>query len=192
LSDLVVLPTRFAIGTAVIGALLALAVLGPGMAIADGPRTPYVVARGKSLYGVPWRIRMGEEPSYGKGLPRYANLYFSLGRPSEENEAGLYSSFPLPISRAFTFHATSGSDIDAFPESDSCGVASRRTAKLVATMSEGPPLTFETQLAPTSLSNRFHWLRRLRFFDQFYPAGIEPTEISAYDQAGQLLDRQPA
>ena len=176
---------------AVVGALLVSAFLCPGTTIADGPRTPYVVARGKSLYGVPWRIRMGEEPSYGRG-PRYANLYFSLGNPSERNEAGLYSSFPLPISHAFTFHATSGSDIDSFPESDSCGFAARRVAKLVATMSEGPPLTFETQLAPTALSNRFHWLRGVRFFDQFYPAGIEPTEISAYDRAGRLLVRQPA
>lgn len=151
-----------------------------------------MVAKGKSLYGVPWRIRMGEEPSYGKGLPRYANLYFSLGRPNERNEAGLYSSFPLPISHAFVFDATSGSDIDAFPESDICGFASRRAAKLVATMSEGPPLTFETELAPTALSKRFHWLRGVRFFDQFYAAEIEPTEISAYDRAGRLLDRQPA
>lgn len=182
--------TRLAIATAAIGATLALAFLGPGTAIANGPRTPYVVARGKSLYGVPWRIRMGEEPSFGEGLPRYANLYFSLGRPSEKNEAGLFSSFPLPIPRAFTFNATSGSDIDSFPESDSCGFASRRAAKLVATMSEGPPLTFETQLAPTALSKRFHWLRGVRFFDQFYSAGIEPTEISAYDRTGRLLDRQ--
>ncbi len=174
-------------------ALLALVLFGgPGTAAADGPKTPYVVAKGKSLYGVPWRIRMGEEPSYGRGLPRYANLYFSLGRPSEKNEAGLYSSFPLPLSPAFVFHATSGSDIDSFPESDSCGFASRRAVKLIATMSDGTSLTFETQLAPTALSNRFHWLRRVRFFDQFYPAGVEPTEISAYDRGGRLLDRQPA
>lgn len=180
------------VGVSVAGALLTLILFGSGTAAADGPKTPYVVAQGESLYGVPWRIRMGEEPSYGKGLQRYANLYFSLGKPSEKNEAGLFSSFPLPISRAFVFHATSGSDIDSFPESDSCGFASRRASKLVATMSEGPPLTFKTQLAPSALSNRFHWLRRVRFFDQFYPAGVEPTEISAYDRAGRLLDRQPA
>lgn len=179
-------------GIAATGVLLALALFGSGTATADGPRTPYVVAKGKSLYGVPWRIRMGEEPAYGKGLPRYANLYFSLGRPGERNEAGSFSSFPLPIPRAFTVHATSGSEIDSFPESDTSGFANRRAVRLVATMNEGPPLTFETQLAPTSLSNRFHWLRRVRFFDQFYPAGIKPTEISAYDRAGRLLDRQPA
>ena len=172
-------------------ALLALTLIGPALAAADGPRTPFVVARGKSLYGVPWRIKMGEEPSYGKGLPRYANLIFSIGTPNERNE-GYGSSFPLPVPRAFTFSANSGSEVDAFPEADTSGFASRRVVKLVATMSDGPPLTFETQLAPTALSNRFHWLRRVRFFDQFYPAEIEPTEISAYDRAGRLLDRQPA
>jgi hypothetical protein len=176
---------------AAVGAFFVSAALGPETAIADGPLTPYVVARGKSLYGVPWRIRMGEEPSHGKGLPRYANLIFSIGSPSERNE-GYGSSFPLPIPRAFTLHANSGSDIDAFPESDTSGFAGCRVVKLVATMSEGSPLTFETQLPPTALSNRFHWLRRIRFFDQFYPAGIEPTEISAYDRAGRLLDRRPA
>jgi hypothetical protein len=174
------------------GALLALALLGSGVAAADGPHTPYVVARGKSLYGLPWRIKMGEEPSYGKGLPRYANLYFSLGKPAERNEAGSYSSFPLPLPHAFVFHASSGSDIDQFPESNTSGYASRRASKLVATMSEGPPLTLETQLAPAALCKRFHWLRSVRFFDQYYPAEIEPTEISAYDRAGRLLDRQPA
>jgi hypothetical protein len=173
-------------------ALLALTLIGPGTAAADGPRTPYVVAHGKSLYGVPWRIRMGEEPSYGKGLPRYADLLFSIGKRDESNDAGYFSSFPLPFPKAFTFHATSGSGLDAFPESDTSGFAGRRVAKLIATMNEGPPLTFETQLAPASLSKHFHWLRRIRFFDQFYPAEMEPTEISAYTRAGRLLDRQPA
>jgi hypothetical protein len=158
------------------GAFLALALVAPQTAAADGPRTPYVVAHGKSLYGVPWRIRMGEEPSSGKGQRRYVTLGFSIGRPSERNEAGHFSSFPLLIFRAFVLDATSGSQIDSFPEADTSGFVSRRAVKLVATMSEGPPLTFETQL---------------RFFDQFYAEGIEPTELSAYDRAGRLLGRQP-
>lgn len=134
---------------------------------------------------------MGEEPSAGRNLPRYAILFFSIGKPDEYNESGYFSGLPLPIPKAFVFHANSGSEIDSFPESDTSGFANRRAVKLVATMSEGPPLTFETSLPPIGLCNRFHWLRRLRFFDQFYPAGIEPTEISAYDRAGRLLERQP-
>jgi len=135
---------------------------------------------------------MGEEPPHGKERPGFADLFFSIGKRGESNGDGYYSSFPLPFPRAFAFHVILGSDLDAFPESDASGFAGRRVAKIVATMSEGPPLTFQTQPAPASLSRRFHWLRRILFFDQFYPAEIEPTEISAYDQAGRLLDRQPA
>jgi len=176
---------------AVAGAFLAVALIASQKAAADGPRTPHVVAHGKSLYGVPWRIRMGEETSAGKGPRRYATLFFSIGRPGELNEAGYFSTFPLLIFRGFVLHATSGSQIDSFPEADTSGYVSRRAVKLVATMSEGPPLELETQLAPAALRKRFPWLRAVRFFDQFYPDGIEPTALSAYDRAGQLLERQP-
>jgi hypothetical protein len=173
-----------------------LALLLPAVATADGPRTPFVVAHGKSLYGVAWRIRMGEETHRlvtpeGRLGPkiREATLWFSIGDPPESG-AGYFSSFSLPIPRGFVFHANQGSDVDDFPESDTSGFANRRVAKLVATMSDGSSLTFETQVPPKRLSNRHHWLRRLRFFDQFYPADIEPTSISAYDRAGELLERQ--
>lgn len=46
---------------------------------ADGPKTPFVVARGHSLHGVPWRIRFGEEP----GRPDYATFLFSIGDAAE-------------------------------------------------------------------------------------------------------------
>jgi hypothetical protein len=134
---------------------------------------------------------MGEEPSAHATL-RYATIFFSIGKPGEFNESGYFSSLPLPIPKTFAFHATSGSDVDAFPEADTSGFANRRAVRLVAKMSEGPLLTFETSLPPAALCKRFHWLRRLRFFDQYYPAGMEPLEISAYDRAGHLLDRQPA
>lgn len=176
---------------------VAFALVLPAAANADGPRTPFVVAHGKSLFGVAWRIRMGEETGRlvkpdGTSGPRVqtATLWFSIGDPAE-NDAGYFSSFPLPIPRTFAFHANKGSEIDRFPESDTSGFANRRVAKLVATMSDGSTLDFETQLPPKRLSDRHHWLRRLRFFDQFYPAGIEPTSIAAYDRTGNLLERQP-
>lgn len=176
---------------------IAFALVLPAAASADGPHTPFVVARGKSLYGEPWRIRMGEETgrlvkpdgTYG-GKIQWATLWFSIGNPAQ-NEAGYFSSFPLPIPRTFVFHGIKGGDFDEFPESDTSGMANRRVAKLVATMSDSTTLEFETQLPPKRLSDRHHWLRRVRFFDQFYPAGIEPTSIAAYDRAGKLLERQP-
>jgi hypothetical protein len=186
------------IGRRAIAALVgALALLLPATTSADGPRTPFVVAHGKSLFGVPWRVRMGEETHRlvtPKGKPgpkvRGATHWFSIGGPSESG-AGYFSSFSLPIPRSFVFDANQGSDVDDFPESDTSGFANRRVARLVATMSDGSTLTFETQLPPERLSDRHHWLRRLRFFDQFYPAEIDPVSIAAYDRAGELLERQP-
>jgi hypothetical protein len=177
---------------------IALALALPAAAGADGPRTPFVVAHGKSLYGVAWRIRMGEESgrlikpdgTSGPEIQR-ATLWFSIGDPAE-NDAGYFSSFSLPIPPAFIFDANKGSEVDEFPESDTSGYANRRVAELVATMSDGSALTFETRLPPKRLSDRHHWLRRLRFFDQFYPAGLEPTSIAAYDRTGKLLERQPS
>ena len=174
-----------------------LALLLAAMAGADRPRTPFVVAHGKSLYGVAWRIRMGEEAVRSirpNGSPgprvRQATLWFSIGDP-HESEAGYFSTFPLPVPRTFVFHANKGSDVDEFPESDTSGYANRRVASLVATMGDGSSLAFTTQLPPKRLSDRHRWLGRLRFFDQFYPAGVEPTSIAAYDRAGKLLERQP-
>ena len=168
----------------------------PAAASGDGPRTPFVVAHGKSLYGVAWRIRMGEETTSSlkpDGTPgpkvNSATLWFSIGNPAE-SEAGYFSSFPLPLPRAFVFHATEGSEIDDFPESDTSGFANRRVAKLVATMSDGSTLAIETQLPPQRLSDRHHWLRRVRLFDQFYSADIEPLAMTAYGRDGRMLSRQ--
>jgi hypothetical protein len=44
-------------------------------------------------------------------------------------------------------------------------------------MSVGPPIEIETQRPPASLGKRFPWLRGLVFFDQFYPADVEPAAI---------------
>lgn len=175
---------------------IALLMVVPAAASGDGPRTPFVVAHGKSLYGVAWRVRMGEETFRAvkpDGTPgpkvKQATLWFSIGDPAE-SEAGYFSSFTLPVPGEFVFTATQGSDIDEFPESDTSGFANRRVARLTATMSDGSTLDIETQLPPKRLSDRHHWLRRVRFFDQFYPADLEPTSITAFDRAGRLLERQ--
>jgi hypothetical protein len=58
-------------------------------------------------------------------------------------------------------------------------------------MNDGSSLEIETQKAPAGLRERFPWLRGLVFFDQFYPADVEPESISAYGRDGRLLSRQP-
>jgi hypothetical protein len=135
---------------------------------------------------------MKEELPYRKGVTRSASLQFSIGEPGETSGAGYFAGFPLPVPRRIVFSASLGNEIDAYPEGDVSGFAARRVAKLVAKMSDGSRLVIETQTAPIRLTERFHWLGGLRFFDQFYPANIEPLTISAYGRSGRLLKRSPA
>jgi hypothetical protein len=175
-----------------LAALLTAALLLVSVASAGRRSNSVVVARGHSLHGVPWRIRMKEEPPYMKGTPRSATLEFTIGKPDEYSEAGYFSGFSLPVPRSPVFSAIPGSEFDSYPEGDVSGYAARRVAKLVAKMSDGSRLVIEIQTAPTRLTERFHWLGGLRFFDQFYSASIEPIEILAYGHGGRLLERSPA
>jgi hypothetical protein len=172
-------------------ALLLVALLAPAAARATGPTPWQVVARGESLYGVPWRIEAREEPSSGKGLPRSITIWFSIGRADESGEAGYFSSSPLPLPRAFFLAANSGSDVDSFPEADTSGYASRRAAGLVAVMSDGSRLPIPTAVAPAGLRRHFPWLRGLQFFDLYYAADVEPVKIVAYGRGGRAIARQP-
>ena len=97
----------------------------------------------------------------------------------------------LPIPPAFVVHAVSGDGVYPELEGDVSGFARPRAVRLVVKMSAGPPIEIKTQRPPTSLRNRFPWLRGLVFFDQFYPADVEPVAIAAYGRDGRLLSRQP-
>lgn len=163
----------------------------PGTASActcDGPSAPYVVARGKSLYGIPWRIKTGEEKA---GNRRQATFWFSVGTPEQPNDAGYFSTLGLPISRSFILTANSGSGIDPQKEGDVSGIASRRATSLTATMSHGPPLEIHIQVASETLRERYPWLRGLEFFDQYFPADNEVMRVTAYDRSGHVLQVVP-
>jgi hypothetical protein len=155
---------------------------------ADGPRTPFVVARGHSLHGVPWQVRFGEE----RGHPDRATFLFSIGDAAERrhNESGFYSSIPLPLPPAFPFAATFGSGLDRFPEADMSGTTGPRVASLVLKMADGSNYEAELLRAPERLLGRFPALARFRFFDLFFPESAEPVLISAYARGGVLLKRE--
>jgi hypothetical protein len=180
-------------------AFLAIAIAGLALfsapagssACACGPSARFVVAKGTSPNGAPWRIKADEEKGT-RFSPRNALLEFSTGSPDEYNGAGYFSSFGLPIPRGFVFHANSGSGVYPELEGDVSGYARPRAVRLVAKMSAGPPIEIETQRAPERLRERFPWLRGLVFFDQFYAAEIEPVAITAYGRDGRVLSRQPA
>lgn len=179
--------------TGVIAAALAVALLPLDQIDARacacaGPATPYLVARGKSLYGIPWRIRAGEETF---GDIRQATFHFSVGTPSEPNDAGYFSTLRLPIDRRFVITGVPGSGTDPELEGDISGIASRRATRLVATMSKGPQLEIETQIAPLGLRKRHPWLRGLEFFDQWYPSEMEVKRVTAYGRSGRVLGSLP-
>lgn len=116
---------------------------------------------------------------------------FISGDPDERNGFGYSSGMSLPIPHAFIFHATSGDGVYPELEGDVSGIARPRAVRLVAKMSDGSRIEIETQRPPTKLRQRFPWLRGLTFFDQFYPADVEPLAITAYGRDGRLLSRQP-
>ncbi|HEX8689118.1 MAG TPA: hypothetical protein VF729_02620 [Solirubrobacterales bacterium] len=157
-------------------------------ACACGEPGGIVVAKGQSLYGVPWRIRAKLERS-NVFDSRAVEVHFSIGRKGDYSSAGYFSRLPLPLPPAFVFKATAGEEITDFPESDITGIAKRRVAWLMVEMGDGDSLTVRPTLAAPELLKRFPWLRGLRFFDAFFPAGQEPRTITAFDHDGQVLDQ---
>ena len=55
-------------------------------------------------------------------------------------------------------------------------------------MSDGSHLEIRPHAARPVLRDRFPWLRRLRFYDSFYPA-IRPLSVSALDLRGVVVAR---
>jgi hypothetical protein len=175
----------------VVTVISAAVALPAGEAVADGPRTPFVVARGHTLFGAPWRVRFGEERAPGPG-PDYATFLFSVGdeEEREEHESGFYESIPLPLPRSFTFDGVFGGEFDAFPEADVAGTAGPLVARIAVKMADGSVAETAPVRAPSRRVKHHPRLGRFRFFDVFFPDSAEPVSISAYDRAGKLLERR--
>lgn len=149
----------------------------------------HVVAHGSSLYGVPWRITAATRPQPSMGSPT-AELNFSVHACGESSGSGYSQGFSLPVTREPFFSADSGAEIDAYAEGDLSGTTSRGIVRLALKMSDGSTLFAHPQLAPRRLLPSLPWLRRLRFFDQFFDAGSRPQEVIAFDRAGEILGRR--
>lgn len=180
--------SRAVVAVVVLGTTLLLAPAGSS-ACGCEPTVRFVVAHGTSPNGAPWRIKADEQPATTS--PRSAIFEFVAGDPNESNDFGYFSGMSLPIPHAFVFHANSGDGVYPESEGDVSGFATPRAARLVAKMSDGSAIDIETKQPPAKLRQRFPWLRGLVFFDQFYPADIEPLAITAYGRDGHVLSRQP-
>lgn len=164
------------------------AILLPGgaSACACGEFRGAVVAHGKSLYGVPWRIKAALSPP-STTRPRAIEVHFSIGGP--DGTVGYFTALPRRLPSAFVFTAITGSDIVDYPESDLSGVTRAKVTELVVKMSDGELLTVRPSPAPTEIRKRFPWLRGLRFFDVFFPADQRPRVVTALDRDGDVLAR---
>lgn len=178
--------TGFLAALAMAAALLTGA--GSSSACACGPSARFLVAHGTSPHGAPWRIKVAERPGSAH-FPKTAEFQFSSGKAEEDKGLGYFTSFPLPIPPSFVVDVTTGDGVYPELEADTSGFARARAVRLVLKMSAGPPIEIETQRAPEKLRARFPWLRGLVFFDQFYPAEVEPLALDAYGRDGRLLDR---
>lgn len=165
--------------------MVALALPGGATACACGELRGPVVAHGQSLYGVPWRVkatlfaRMNTQPR---------SVYVAFSMPSLFG-VGWGTSLVLPIHRAFVMSATMGLEVTPYPESDFNGVVAHDIATLQVGMSDDSTLTIQPEFAPSQIRDRFPWLRGLRFFDEFFPAGPRPEVVTALDAAGSVIAR---
>lgn len=172
-------------------AAAAFLVVPGGASACESPCTEppsFVVARGHSLYGVPWQIEATRFSATATG-PGGVETHFSISPRGGYTGVGYYTGLPLPLPRRFVFTANAGSDIDRHPESDLSGITRRRVAKLVVKMSDGERLTVYPKPAPRRLRKRLPWLRGLRFFDVFFPADQEPKLVTALNRTGHVLAR---
>jgi len=149
-----------------------------------------VVAKGKSLYGIPWRIKAALAQLRGPrgSLVRTFEVHFSIGPEDDYTGAGYFTGLPLPLHPEFVLTANFG-EKDEYPESDISGVTRRRVWTLIVEMRGGESLSVQPTLAPSPLLKRFRWLRGVRFYDVFFPADQEPRMITALDRHGHVLAR---
>lgn len=158
---------------------------GGASACGCGEFRGFVVARGESLYGVPWQIEASHPRTDSLGR-RGVEFLFDT-QPPAASGSGYFKGMGLPIPKRFIFSAIPGSELDPYPEADISGVTGSRVASLRVTMSSGEELLIEPQQASPRLRARFPWLRRLRFFDQFFAAGPRPLRMTALDGQGNVL-----
>jgi hypothetical protein len=148
-----------------------------------------VVARGTSPAGALWWVRAARpEPQYPHG--RSVTFEFSYGLGDEPDGTGGFTGLPLALRGQPFVSAVRGGEVGPYAEYDVSGIVQGRTTQLVIRFSAGAPLTLEPQLPSLALRHRFPWLRGFRFFDAFYPDGLEPIRVEAFNRDGAFMTRE--
>lgn len=147
-----------------------------------------VVAKGQSLYSVPWQIKATRAPRRGP-QPPMIEVEFSIGQEDDYTGGGYFTYLFLPLHPEFFLTANYGSEVADYSESDISGVTRRRVWNLTVEMSNGESVSVQPTLAPLQLLRRFRWLRQVRFYDVFFSASQTPERITALDRQGNVLAR---
>lgn len=165
--------------------LVALVILpGGASACACGEFNGVVAARGHSPHGVSWRIkatRLGPGPEGHRLL-----LEIRIGRSPDPLG---YSDLPLPFSQRFGFNVEGERNSDKYSENVLYGVASSGTAELQVKMSDNDVVALKPTQAPSSIRQRFPWLKGMRFFAIFFPTVESPKLVTAFDHKGHIIGR---
>lgn len=112
-------------------------------------------------------------------------LEFALEPPGSP-DAGYFSGYSpraLPL-----LSAIAGSGIDPYPESDLAGFTDARVVWIAVRLSSHRVSGVAPRPAPAALRRTHPWLRDVRFFDQYFPARLEPRWAAVYDAHGVESD----
>jgi hypothetical protein len=114
-----------------------------------------------------------------------ADFEFGYSSPGSR-DFGWGTGFSLPPPSPFLI-ADTGSDISPYPEDDVSGVVHAPIRELEARMSDDSTRPITLVKARESTRERHPWLRNFSVFDAFYPAGIKPKVLRAFDGDGALI-----
>jgi hypothetical protein len=163
--------------------------IGGGRALADGPgcveAKKVEVASGRSPGRAPWRIDAAVESRDGcDGSTLRLGYSFDLtGR-----KGGWSVALAIPSNGHLDSDYTlTAQDQTADNERVFSGLVGARTRKIVAILSSGKRLVIRPPAVAKRLRTQNAWLRGIRTFMRFYPAGQKVRVAKLFDKDGKLI-----
>lgn len=169
-----------------LAALLTVALLAalavPSLASACGEPTGPVVAHGRSPGGLPWVIHADHTRT------GWTSVDFDF-EPPGYSDAGYMTEFRIQRGYRLLMFGAEGSGLGPGSEGGFSGVTGANVVWVRLSLSGGRTIGFPPRAAPARLRRTRPWLRRLRFFEAFYPDRYSPRSATLYDARGRVLGR---
>ena len=135
--------------------------------------------------GRQWRIGASIEKIERRGQCSYWFLKVNFS-PNGRSRGSWIEGWSVPAGGHLPLDAT----IDAYEAEDGRsigGVVGSRVRTVILWMTGGRTVVFHPQVPSHSLRERFVWLRGLRYFLWFHPAGEHPKMAKLLDGTGKVL-----